>query len=389
MLEHLSLRGVGPTPTCALDLASRLNLFVGDNGLGKTFLLDVAWWVLTRTWSDPSLPARPRKDAREPQISFRIRGARGPKQYVSKYDYLAQEWPGRGRGRPINPGMVIYAHSDGGFSVWDPVRNYLRSGSEGSQRPQAYIFTRKQVWDGLPGPEDRFLCNGLIRDWVSWQREGGQAFAQLRVVLDALAPSQGEPIAPGEPMRLSVDDARDHPTLRLPYDEQVLLMHASAGMRRIIALAYLLVWTWQEHVHACELMKQPVARQIVFIIDELEAHLHPRWQRTVLRSLLAVMNQLTGTNDVPVQVLAATHSPMILTSLEPLFDVEQDALWLLELSERKVTISREPWYSRGPVGHWLTSEAFGLESDRSLEAGDAIKQAKALYCEDEPVPALI
>jgi recombinational DNA repair ATPase RecF len=33
-----------------LDLAPRLNLLTGDNGLGKSFLLDVAWWAMTRRW---------------------------------------------------------------------------------------------------------------------------------------------------------------------------------------------------------------------------------------------------------------------------------------------------------------------------------------------------
>ncbi|WP_218969708.1 hypothetical protein, partial [Candidatus Synechococcus spongiarum] len=31
-------------------MAPRLNLSIGDNGLGKSFLLDVAWWALTRKW---------------------------------------------------------------------------------------------------------------------------------------------------------------------------------------------------------------------------------------------------------------------------------------------------------------------------------------------------
>lgn len=27
-----------------------MTLITGDNGLGKSFLLDVAWWALTRRW---------------------------------------------------------------------------------------------------------------------------------------------------------------------------------------------------------------------------------------------------------------------------------------------------------------------------------------------------
>ena len=51
MLESIHLKDVGPAPEMKMDLAPRLNLITGDNGLGKSFLLDVAWWVLTRTWA--------------------------------------------------------------------------------------------------------------------------------------------------------------------------------------------------------------------------------------------------------------------------------------------------------------------------------------------------
>ena len=46
-------------------------------------------------------------------------------------------------------------------------------------------------------------------------------------------------------------------------------------MKRIIGLAYLLVWAWQEHVKASELLARPPARQMIFLVDEVEAHLHP------------------------------------------------------------------------------------------------------------------
>jgi len=38
MLERLTLRDVGPIDELELELAPRLNLVTGDNGLGKSFL---------------------------------------------------------------------------------------------------------------------------------------------------------------------------------------------------------------------------------------------------------------------------------------------------------------------------------------------------------------
>ncbi len=43
MLKELHLRNVGPAEALDVEFAERLNVFTGDNGLGKTFLLDMAW----------------------------------------------------------------------------------------------------------------------------------------------------------------------------------------------------------------------------------------------------------------------------------------------------------------------------------------------------------
>ena len=47
MLERLILRNIGPAPELERACRRRVNLLTGDNGLGKTFLLDAAWWPLT------------------------------------------------------------------------------------------------------------------------------------------------------------------------------------------------------------------------------------------------------------------------------------------------------------------------------------------------------
>ena len=49
-LSLLALDNVGPSDHMEMNLASRLNLITGDNGLGKTFLMGCSWWLLTGTW---------------------------------------------------------------------------------------------------------------------------------------------------------------------------------------------------------------------------------------------------------------------------------------------------------------------------------------------------
>lgn len=246
------------------------------------------------------------------------------------------------------PGLVLYAQVDGGFSCWDPARNYWRG--ENPNRESAYRFKPDEIWDGLPLDEPDKLCNGLITDWGYWQLENGEPFKQLMRVLKALSPSEDEPLQPGALIsKVSMEDSRKHPSIRMSYGQQVPLIHASAGIRRVVALAYLLVWVWQEHVDACALQGVEPAREIIFLIDEIEAHLHPQWQRRIVPALLEVMEALTGDHQVPVQLIAATHSPLIMASAEPEFDEASDGVYHLDLTDGAVTLKDVAWSSKATL----------------------------------------
>jgi AAA domain, putative AbiEii toxin, Type IV TA system len=393
MLELLKLKNVGPAPEMTLDFAPRLNLLTGDNGLGKSFLLDVAWWSLTRKWPhdlNPKLtsgyPARPTDPKRVASIEFALTTSAGkPVAYESTYGTRDQAWLGRA-GRPWNPGLVLYAHADGGFAVWDPARNYWkkRGNIDVQERLPGYVFSPNDVWHGLDADLDgkpTKVCNGLLTDWAGWIRERGDTAQQMQRVLESLSPP-GEHIAGTSLVRLSVDDARDIPAIRTPYAESVPILHASSGLRRVVGLAYMLLWSWTEHLRASELIATPPTRQIVLLFDELESHLHPRWQRSILRSLLNVMSSLHA--DASIQLLAATHSPLILASAEPYFDAEQDAWFDLDLDSKNVVLTRRPFVRHGEVSNWLTSEAFDLGSARSIDAEAAIEKAMATLREASP-----
>ena len=120
-----------------------------------------------------------------------------------------------------------------------------------------------------------------------------------------------------------------------------------------------------------------VPDKIVLLFDEIEAHLHPRWQRAVLPAVLKVMDKLSDIHPPSVQLVAATHSPMVLTSVEPLFDEERDRLFHLGIRDGHVHLDEEPWAKQGDVLNWLVSETFGLRQGRSIEAERAIEAAEA------------
>jgi hypothetical protein len=235
MFEFLSLKNVGPAPEMSLNFKPRLNILTGDNGLGKSFLLDIIWWCLTRTWPanvNPSLTAGKMAlphDEKIGQISFAFTGITKSESYTSIFEPQVQAWTGRS-GRPAIPGLVIYAMSDGSFAAWDPARNYWRvkDGVDVQDRPPAYVLSPQEVWNGLKTEDDAVICEGLIRDWANWQKNTSHPyFKNLEVLLSRLSPSPAEVLCPGELPRISLDDVRDMPTLRMPYGQNVPIVHAS------------------------------------------------------------------------------------------------------------------------------------------------------------------
>jgi hypothetical protein len=379
MLQNLHLKNVGLAPDLRVEWAERINLIAGDNGLGKSFLLDLAWWALTRTWAGAAaLPAPSNKKA---AIEYVVTGAgRKPTSVTSTFRREDQSWPLKAA-RPTMPGIVLYVRIDGGFSVWDPARNYWRSDPG---RPSAYHFQASEVWDGLDMDGKR-VCEGLERDWVNWQEGRKPQFQALVDVLGELS-AQGEPLRVGEPQRMFIGEGRDRPTL-LVGNQTIPVALASAGVRRILALSYFLVWAWHEHRVAAKLLGKNPEDRFVLLFDEPETHLHPRWQRTVLPSLFKAINTLRGSKGREPQLLVATHAPLVAASLEPYFDTSKDDLIHLSLHEGKVVIEQGGWATQGDASNWLVSETFGLEQARSVDAEQAIEAAEAYMRGEKPLPA--
>jgi energy-coupling factor transporter ATP-binding protein EcfA2 len=385
MLSYLDLVGVGPADEMKVDFAPRLNIFTGDNGLGKTFLLDIAWWALTATWADkPALPQLSRKF--EPTISFRFEDTKFVSLQDSGYDGDREDWKrldlstsnynnkrqtwSKVDFKNLLPELMIYVQANGDFMAFDKSR--IQNNPE-----RKYHFTSTELWDGLRTGQtktSRVLCNGLIQDFVNWQRQSDQTkFRLLLKVIQCLF-HPNDTVEVAEPRRISLKDIREIPILRLPYGE-IPITHLSSGMKRVLGLAYLLVWHWDQHIQTCEITGESPSNQLILLIDEPESHLHPQWQRTILPALFKAVELLK--NKINIQVLATTHSPLVLASLESTFTEKQDKFFLFELEENQVHLKEMIWTKFGDVIGWLTSDVFGLKQARSAESEEVIGAAYA------------
>ncbi|MCY4173031.1 MAG: AAA family ATPase [Cyanobacteria bacterium MAG CAR3_bin_5] len=138
---------------------------------------------------------------------------------------------------------------------------------------------------------------------------------------------------------------------RFPFD---LL---SDGQRTMTALAADVAW------HCVQLNPQLGGQALretkgVVLIDELDLHLHPNWQRMIVNNLLSLFPKL--------QFIATTHSPFIVQSL--------DGQGLINLSEDSLLQERKDPYSIEDVAE----ETMGVEapqrSQRFLEMETAAQR---------------
>lgn len=123
----------------------------------------------------------------------------------------------------------------------------------------------------------------------------------------------------------------------------------SDGFRSVIALAGDLIWRL---IQAFPDLDDPTQASGVVLIDELDIHLHPSWQRQIAGWLQEAFPEL--------QFFVATHSPLVAAG------GGEDALTLrLDIENGEIKITQVDDLSALDADRILRSSAFGLESTHS------------------------
>lgn len=99
----------------------------------------------------------------------------------------------------------------------------------------------------------------------------------------------------------------------------------------------------------------PIGQAIV-LIDELDLHMHPRWQRTIVSQLTATFPKC--------QFIATTHSPQIISEVQP------ESLVLLRQEADRI-VADKCGQAYGLDANYVLEHIMGTGS-RSVHATDAI-----------------
>lgn len=116
------------------------------------------------------------------------------------------------------------------------------------------------------------------------------------------------------------------------------------------------------HVHVLG-PDQPLAKlHGVVLVDEIDLHLHPSWQRTVLKGVARALPNL--------QLIVTTHSPLVIGGLP------RENLRYLELGPDGTGLREITRNTRGlTADQLLLGEPFGLSSTRDPEADQRLAEA--------------
>lgn len=145
-------------------------------------------------------------------------------------------------------------------------------------------------------------------------------------------------------------------------DGEMPLNQLSEGYQNVLAwvgdLMYRITETFVDH-------KDPLKARGLLLIDEIDLHLHPKWQRHLHAFL---------TTKLPnFQIIATTHSPITAQQ------ADEDELYALRRTGRKVELI--PFHgapNKMLLHQILMSPVFGLETDESLEVETAKTKIREL-----------
>lgn len=106
----------------------------------------------------------------------------------------------------------------------------------------------------------------------------------------------------------------------------------------------------------------------ILLIDEAENHLHPKWQKTFIKSIQEIFPNL--------QIIVTTHSPFIVSS------IENAKIFVCQSKGNHAIITDETdIYSNKPIDEILLSPLFGITYPFNKEISDLLQKRKIAISE--------
>lgn len=326
-LRKIDVRNFRGITHRSIPIAPTTTVLVGDNGLGKTGWLEAiaaCVGVLLPGMGAGPAPKLSKNDVR--QVIQQLGGVADRQHQLPMTLDVEAEVQGRSlrwsRRMDVLDDEAVVTDDSGLQVMAQKIGDEIRTHSKRQLPVLAYYGTqrlwptniepnggRREVSTRLDGYRDCLEAastHQFMQDWVRHYTfvglQRGEPMPQLQAIERAVV--------------CCVEEA-DRFYYDLNLEDLVLVLRdgttqpfrtLSDGFRNIVAMVADIAW------RASALNPQlrdraPALAEGVVLIDEIDLHLHPRWQRRVLADLRRAFPRL--------QIITTTHSPFIIQSLEP------------------------------------------------------------------------
>lgn len=370
-----------------IDLDPNLNVFVGINGAGKTTVLDAAAlmlsWVIARIQSaDATGNELPENDILNDKAYAHLELVC---QAPGRDGENTLEWrlvqARRGRNAKEEPHHPTLKSDFCQLDTWaDEVRHNIGETGGFCNIPVLVYYPVNRVvmdiplrirtahnFDLLEAYDEALLGGTSFRSFFEWYRNredlenesradaaGFQSDPQLDAVRRAISkflPSITGISVKRDPLRMEVDLQGQKLRVEQMSNGEKCLFAMIGDLARRLSIA-------------SPALKNPLEGAGIVLIDEIDLHLHPEWQREVIPKLRETFPNC--------QFLLTTHSPQVITHVRP-----DDYLFLLTRGKRGLELRRAHDHY-GKTADRVLEDLMGLGTTRPTEIADRLSDIYTL-----------
>ena len=354
-----------------LELHDRLNVFFGVNGSGKTSILDASAillsWFVNRIKHEGS-SGRPilEPDIRNGEASATIEMiCYYQKNYFAWNIVKTRTGYKREAASILIPLAIVAKQVQSKISESNGLTNLPLFAYYPVNRAVLDIPLRikeRHSFDLLSAYSDSLTGGANFRAFFEWFRERedleneNRKYAELlikpegfqfpdlqleavRAALMLFMPDFTNLTVRRNPLRMEVEKNGKPLTVNQLSDGEKCLMALVGDLARRMSIAN-------------PARENPLEGEGVILIDEIDLHLHPKWQRMIIPKLLEVFPN--------AQFIISTHSPHVITQVQP------ESLFLLKQTDSGI-VAEQPTESYGKSVERILEDLMGLETTRPDE----------------------
>jgi predicted ATPase len=364
-LKRLVLQNIGAFKDLSLDLDPHLTVLLGDNGVGKSTILRAAAFALAGSDNEPAVAAAfLRGQETSGSIVLETNGGTSYKVDIhkrtdgAKATFLPQPW----------------LHREGHLALgFPPLRMVSSSKSRGPEvgrePPRPSPNDVLPIATNQPDPRTNDLKQWLVN--LDYARKSGGDSAKIGRLLKDFFVTLAELL---EGVKVDFQDLKvDGLEIKVVTDDgEVPLNALSQGTVSLIGWIGVLL---QRLYEVYDRADNPRDQFAIVLMDEIDAHMHPRWQQSLVGKLKTLFPN--------IQFVATTHSPFIVAGREP----SEIVRLRRDLTTREIRV--EPAYADtkgADVASILRSYLFDLQSVVDKETEELILERRDLVAKVDLTP---